>query len=109
MLIEDRMVQEAFDWLGGNCRNAAHAKADRIRAEYNVKQVRSRLFLSATGTVAEREAHAIASTEYEEAVNREAETVGNDEWHRNQRNKCAAIIEAWRTEQSNIRSMAKVG
>lgn len=108
-LVSDKLVQQAFDWLSENRQSSAAAKALRIRAEYKVKQVRSKLFLDATGNNAEREAKAISSPEYEEAILEEIQAIEADEFHRNQRSRCTALIEAWRTEQSNLRTMAKVG
>lgn len=107
-LVTEKMVRDAFDWMDENAGPAAHARAERIRAEHGVKKARARSFLESTGTVAEREAKALASQAYEEASEIEIQAVGRDEWMRNQRNKCEAIIEAWRTECSNLRGMGKV-
>ena len=110
LLVSDQFVQAAFDWLKDNSASAAKAKADRIRSEYRTKQVRAEMFLSFDeGTVAEKEAKALASEEYNVAVEAEARAVELDEYHRNQRSKAEAIIEAWRSEQANMRAMTKVG
>lgn len=109
VLISDNLVQAAFDWLRENAAPSAAAKAARIRAEHNTKRVKAKQFLEASGSVAERDATAIASDEYLEAVDGEASAVEADEFHRNQRNKAEAIIEAWRTEQASMRAIAKVG
>ena len=109
VLVPDDLVQSAFDWLHDNSKPAAAAKAARVRAEYKTKQVKARVFLESEGTVAEREAKALASDRYDEAVVAEIDAVEKDEFHRNQRSKAEAIIESWRTEQSNLRAMTKVG
>ena len=109
MLIPDQLVETAFDWLKDNAGKAAQAKATRIRAEHAVKRAKAKVFLASDGTVAEREAKAIASPEYDAAVDAECKAVEQDEFYRNQRDKATAIIEAWRTEQSNLRSLSKVG
>jgi len=108
-LISDDMVQKAFDWLNENSNMAAGAKADRIRAEYGVKKAKAKVFLASAGTVAERESEAICSDEFSNAVEKEAEAVADDEFYRDNRSKCIAIIDAWRTEQSNLRGMSRVG
>ena len=108
-LITEKMVQLAFDWLNENADNAAAAKAQRIRAEHKTRQVRSQVFLECEGTVAEREAKALVSDRYDKAVHDECMAVEADEFHRNQRNRCEAIIDGWRTEQSNYRAMARIG
>lgn len=103
-LVTDEMVSEALGYLSGAAEPAAAAKAERIRAEYGRKRVRSRIMLDTDGPVAIREATAEISDEYEQACEREAEAARNDEWHRLQRNKAEAIIEAWRTESATVRS-----
>lgn len=108
-LVTDRMVHAAFDWLDDHAGPAAAAKAELIRAEHNVKRVKARLFLASGETsVAAKEAWAMTQDEYAAACEREAEAVRNDEYHRREREKCQALIEAWRTEQSNFRAMGKV-
>ena len=108
-LVTDKMVHAAFDWLSDASAPAAAAKAERIRAEHGVKRVKARLFLESSETsVAAKEAWAMNHADYGAAVDREAEAVRNDEFFRNERGKCEALIEAWRTEQSNFRAMGKV-
>ena len=108
-LITDQMVQAAFDWLNEQVQHAASAKADRIRAEYATKQAKANAFLDAEGTVAERDAKAVASNVFHAAVEKETKAIAKDEFFRNQRDKCTAIIEAWRTQSSNYRALGKVG
>ena len=108
-LVTDKMVGTAFDWLDDHAAPAAAAKAELIRAEHNTKRVKARLFLESNETsVAAKEAWAMTQPAYGEAVDREAEAARNDEFFRRERDKCQAIIEAWRTEQSNFRAMGKV-
>jgi hypothetical protein len=88
---------------------AAAAKAERIKAEYAVKRTKAKLFLEAPlSTVAEREAWALTQPEFEQAVDREAAAVHEDEFHRSERTKCEMLIGAWQTENANARAMAKV-
>ncbi len=108
-IVSGKMVQDAFDWLQEHADTAAKAKAEKIRAEYNVKATRARLFTEYEGTVAERQASADHDGNTLAAYDREAKAVEKDEWHRVHRAKCEAIIEAWRTESANYRSMGKVG
>lgn len=109
MLISEKMIHAAFDWLEANAEPAAAAKAQRIRAEHATKRMRARLFLeSPKSSVAERDAWALDHPDYGAAVDTEAEAVEKDEAFRNQRSKCDAIIEAWRSEQANYRAMSKV-
>jgi hypothetical protein len=106
--IRDETVHDAFSHLQENTQLAASAKAMRERRDDERKAARARAFLKATGNVAEREAHSILSEEYTQACERYYAAVEADEEHRNERSKCEAIIEAWRTVQSNYRAMGKV-
>lgn len=108
-LVSDKMVQDAFDWLQDHADTAAKARAEKIRAEYAVKVARALVFAESEGTVAERQAYADCAPSSRNAYDDEADAVEKDEWHRVNRSKCEAIIDAWRTEQSNLRSMGRVG
>jgi hypothetical protein len=108
-LITDKHVHAAFEWLEAHANSAAKAKADRILAEHAVKKTKARLFKDADGSVGFRDAYADAHEDTQKAVDALAESVERDEWHRAHRAKAEAIIEAWRTEQSNFRAMGKVG
>lgn len=106
--ILDETVHAAFDMLETYAQPAAAAKAMRERREDERKAAKARAFLKASGSVAEREATAILAEDYTHACERFYAAVEADEEYRNQRNKCEAIIEAWRTVQSNYRAMGKV-
>jgi len=103
-LIKPEWMDFALKYLAESGEAAAAAKAERIRAEHGVKIAKARALLDAEGTAQIRDAMAVASKEYAIAVEREAEAVRQDEWHRTQRNKADAIIEAWRTENANRRA-----
>jgi xanthine dehydrogenase iron-sulfur cluster and FAD-binding subunit A len=107
--IKDETVHAAFDTLQANVEPAAAARAEKERRDYAVKQIKAKIFLMAEGTVAEREALAIASKEYNEAVQAHCDAVESDEYYRNTKSKCEAIIEAWRSCQATERAMGKVG
>jgi len=110
MLVTEKMIQAAFDWLNDHAGPAASAKAERIRAEYGVKRTKARLYLEAPGgNIAEREAWALIQDDFWKAVDREAEAVKDDEFFRGERIKCEAILEAFRTESANNRGLGRVG
>lgn len=106
--IRDETVHAAFDMLESHAQPAAAARAMRERREDEKRAARARAFLKATGSVAEREANSVLTEEYQQACERFYAAVEADEEYRNQRSKCEAVIEAWRTVQSNYRAMAKV-
>lgn len=107
--IRDETVQSAFHILDEATEHASQARMWRERAEDERKEAKARAFLAATGSVGEREAQAILSDGYREASERFYEAVKADEFWRQNTSKANAIIEAWRTVQSNQRAMAKVG
>ena len=109
-LITDAAVHAAFDYLNEAADAAAKARADRILAEHKRKKVLAEMLLEQTaGSADMRRAAAEASPEYWEACEDEARATRADVWHQHQKGKAMAIIEAWRTEQSNLRSAGKVG
>ena len=80
----------------------------RERREEEKRQAKARAFLRATGSVAERDAHSLLDETYQHACEAFYAAIEADEEYRNQRSKCEAVIEAWRTVQSNYRAMGKV-
>jgi len=107
-LISDEWIEEALNYLATASDQTAAARANRVRAEFNRKQTRARLILSSPeSSVAIRDAWAEAHRDYATACDEEVAAIEADEWHRSQRNKCDAIIEAWRTEQASHRAGSK--
>lgn len=106
--IRDETVHAAFEALQDAVQPAAAAKAMRERRDDERKAAKARAFLNATGSVAERESKALLDETYSKACERYYAAVEADEEFRNERGKCEAVIEAWRTVQSNYRAMAKV-
>lgn len=107
--IRQEVVQEAFDYLHEHAAHAGAAAANRERSHYGLKQVRSRLFLDAPdGSIAQKEAWAEAHPDFAAAVEAHVSAVRDHENFRNQQSKAMAIIDAWRTQSSNLRGMGKV-
>ena len=107
-IIRDETVHAAFDMLESHAQPAAAARAMRERREDERRAAKAKAFLLATGTAGEREAQSVLDEDYRLACERFYAAVEADEEFRNQRSKCEAIIEAWRTVQSNFRAMGKV-
>lgn len=108
-LVTDDMVSAALTYLSTSTMDSAKAKADRVMAEHRRKRVRAQLILDSDQTTAAmREADAEASDAYGIACMAERDAVERDEYHRAARIKADAIIEAWRTENANIRAAEKV-
>ena len=107
-VIRDETVHAEFDMLEAHAQPAAAAKAMRERREDERRAAKARAFLKATGTAGERDAHSLLDEGYQQASERFYAAVEADEEYRNQRSKCEAIIEAWRTVQSNFRAMGRI-
>lgn len=105
-LIADEAIEEALQYLATSAETAAAARAARIRGEFERKRVRSRLILQCNSekTMGLKEAWAECHPDYIEACEKELKAVEADEYYRNKRNACDAIIEAWRSEQANNRA-----
>ena len=67
-MITDERAERALRYLVQTDEEAARAKADLVAAEEKRKTVRAIEFLRNSGTVAEREALAMASEGYDSAV-----------------------------------------
>lgn len=104
-LISDEVIEEALQYLSTSSETAAAARAARLRGEFERKRIRSRLILQSNEkTLGLRECWAECHPDYVAACESELKAYEADEYYRNKRNACDAIIEAWRTESSNNRA-----
>lgn len=103
-LVSMDMVSNALQYLSEGIDEAAAAKAERVRAEFNRKKVRAQIIRDTDGPMTIREATAECHPDYETACEREAEAVRVDELHRLNRNKADAVISAWQTESATLRA-----
>lgn len=106
--IPEEHVQHAFELL--KSRDHATARAAYEFAEKHLKVILARAELDADGkTVGERQAKALASPEYERALTDFKLIAENYHKERDRREAASAVIDAWRTQQSDLRSMGRVG
>ena len=107
-LVTDDMVETALRWLTESDNDAGASRGAYVRAEYNRKATRARLMLNAPDEYAKsaamREAYAESHRDYAAACDAEARAAEADERCRDMRNRAAAILDAWRTEQANARA-----
>ncbi|MFZ2252653.1 MAG: hypothetical protein WAW13_00595 [Minisyncoccia bacterium] len=105
--IPESHVQRAFDLL----RSGDHATA-RAAYEFAEKQLKvtlARAALQANGkTVGEREASALTSPEYERTLTAFKHIAEAYYLARDKREAASAIIDAWRTQQSDLRASGRV-
>lgn len=106
--IPDEHAYDAFDILKSG--DHATARAAYEFAEKQLKVTLAKAMLQANGkTVGEREATALASPEYERALSDFRLVAENYYRHRDKREAASAVIDAYRTQQSDIRAMGRVG
>lgn len=106
--IPDSMVQKAFDVLRDN----GHAKA-RAAYEFADKHLKVVLAKAAgasnASSVAQRENEALRSDAYQLALG-QFELVAEVYYTaKDKREAAVAMIDAWRTQQSDMRAMGRVG
>ncbi len=106
MFITEEQIQAAFDVLHSN----AHAKA-RAAYEYagsRIKVAFARAQLAAEGkTVGERDAIAQTSEAYGAALKSFHLIAESYYLERDRRDAASAVIDAWRTQQSDQRAMGR--
>lgn len=106
--ISDEQVQSAFDVLHSN----EHAKA-RAAYEYSEKRLKAvlaNLVSQSSGkTVSEREGEALRSDEYTETLKTFHGVCRVYYEARDRREAAMAVIEAYRTQRSDMRAMGRVG
>lgn len=106
--VPDSHVEHAFEVLKSQKHAAARAAYEF--AEKQLKVVLAKALLKAEGkTAGEREAASLASPEYERALNDFRLVAENYHSERDRRDAATAIIDAWRTQQSDLRAMGRVG
>ena len=109
MIIKEEWVHDAVNYLLEASGPAAAAKGMVIRNDYNRRKVRAKLILEAPhSSHGMREAYAEAHADYEAACEALARSEEIYEGHRNERNKCELIIEAWRTQSATVRGLGRV-
>lgn len=106
--IPEEHVQHSFDLLKSNAHAVARAAYEF--AEKQLKVTLARAELQAEGkTVGERAAIALTSPEYERALNAYRLVAEGYYRERDRREAAVAVIDAWRTQQSDMRAMGRVG
>lgn len=102
MISEDRL-QKALTYLAETDEPSAKARAYVKGLEQQRKTVKAFAFLSASGTMAEKEAKAYASPEYEEVTQAIENAVADAELYFNKRSTEMLIVEVWRSVNAGRR------
>jgi hypothetical protein len=101
--LNENRVEQALTLLATSDEQHAAWSGQVKYLEEGLKQAKAHSFLLAEGTVAEREATAIASVKYAEAIDAYTKAYVQFKNIDNKRNHEIRIIEIWRTLSSNRR------
>jgi hypothetical protein len=100
MLINEGRLQKALTYLAETDEPAAALRADVERAEFKAKAIKDAVFLTKVGSVAERQALAGASSEYNDAMQDYFEALKQSDAMKNKRITEAIVIDTWRSLNS---------
>ena len=107
MFINDQQIQAAFDVL--HAQSHAKARAAYDYAEKRLKVVFAKARQEANGkTVGDRDDSAQTSESYQAALKSFHLIAENYYSERDRRDAASAVIDAWRTQQSDMRAMGRV-
>ena len=101
-ITQDRM-ESAMEYLAETDEDYANEKAQVERYEILRKRVRARVFLTADGTVAERQAKAEIAAEVEQADADYCKTIALYETLRAKRQRAEIVIDVFRTLEASRR------
>ena len=108
MHIPEKHVEHAFDIL--KAPDHAVARSAYEFAEKQLKVILAGAEQASDGkTVGERQADALTSDAYERALKDFKLIAENYYKAKDRRDAASAVIEAWRTQQSDLRAMGRVG
>lgn len=109
-MILDDDVEKAVDYLRNNATKAAKAKAERIYMVEYRKVAKSQIMRENDDKpVGVQEAMAYADPRYVQHLKVMRDAIEEDVYHEWMMKAADAKIEAWRTQQSNARSLGKLG
>jgi hypothetical protein len=109
-VIAESDIEKAVDYLRSSAAGAASARANmRYLAEF-MKSKRAQLKLKQSGlSNAAAEDAAYADPAYIEILEGYKVAVEQDSLHQFKREAAVAMIDAWRTQQSNLRAEGRIG
>ena len=101
--LNENRIEQALIFLAGSDEDHAKLSGEVKYLEEAIKQAKAHSFLEAEGTVAERDAKALASLKYDLAIQTHLKAYVDFKQLDNQRNHEIRIIDIWRTLSSNRR------
>ena len=105
-MISEQEIEEAVDFLHRNSNEAARVRAERMYCEEFRKSLKAILMGEHLGqAVNAQEREAYAHPRYLEHLGEMKKAVFEDEKNRALRSSAEIKIEAWRTQQANVRAV----
>lgn len=108
MIVSDKNIQTALEYLAIDPHPFALAHKQVADAENKRKEVMARLYLDADGSIDARKAAAECDPEAVAAKAEESEAIMERERHRARSNAAEMLIEVWRSENANARAAEKI-
>ena len=107
-MITEEAAEGAVEYLRASAEKAAAARGNVVLLEGMLKVTKAKLKSRSTvKTDSGREDEALSSPEYETILKGYQAAVEEDALYRMKREAAIARIDAWRTQQSNIRGMQR--
>lgn len=108
-MITDAKIEAALDYLARTVEEAAEARAQKIELTEGRKVIKAELMNQCNETSeAAKERFAYSHPEYKNYLRGLGVAVKNDAVHTFRRESYNATIEAWRTQQANVRAAERV-
>ena len=108
MIVSDRNVQTALEYLSIDPHPLALAQKDVTDAENKRKECYARAFLAAQGSVDARKAEAEIEGDVVSAKTDESEAIFELERHKARSRAANMLLEIWRTENANARAAERI-
>src|SRR5262245_41252435 len=108
MIVSEKNISDALIYLADDPHPVAIARHRLTMAENKSREMRARLFLTTSGTVAAKEAEVECDPMYSQAKQEEADAVLEYERHRSRVKAAEMLLEIWRTENANARAAERV-
>lgn len=102
-MIDEKKALSAEQWIYDNVDNIANAKAERVKKEETIRVVKSEIILATDGSVAHKEATALASPEYKKAVEEYSEAVRSETHYQIKLKAAETRIDLFRSINKTLR------
>lgn len=102
-MIDELQAEKALNYLASTDESCARAKGSVKALEYRLKVAKAMEFLGASGTMAEKESHALASLPYRELIDQYESAVIEFETIAAKRERAVLTLDVWRTMEASRR------